>query len=224
MKKSTLFFNLITFCGISFAEIAFLTGGEIDTKEQSYSYVGLIWDKGMGGDSKLRFKAWADYLTYSFPYDRERVEAKAPAFQLAMGIGKKYSLWSLSLWTGWERRNTRVDPPREVEVKGIKDSLILQFEVEGNVGKGAYIDFITSYSSGTSYFWSRARLRKKFNPEGGFFGIEFLGHGNKDYRAFQSGPVGGVAFNNVFFLLKAGFKNSSQGNSFYGGAEFFLGF
>ncbi len=205
--------------------VSFLAGGEADTEKQSYSYAGLVLSRTLKAETYALFKVWGDYLTYRFPHGNTTIRADAPAFQLSAGLGRDYGPWSLTLWSGWERRDTRVKPDTEnVEVRGVRDSLVLQFEAYGGFRNGARISFITSYSSGTSYLWSRARLKKALGDRRVSLGLEILGHGNEDYRAFQSGLLLEIQIAKAYVLLKGGSKNSSQGNSLYGGAELYLGF
>ncbi len=202
-----------------------LGGGELDSRNQSYSYLGLVISKPVGGDSSALFRLWTDYLTYRFPQAGETVRAEAPAFHLAVGAGRSFGAWRFSLWSGWERRDTRVRPDLPgVEVKGVTDSLILQFEAYGGFGNGTDVSFITSYSSGTSYLWSRARVKRRISERGLSLGLEVLGHGNEDYRAFQSGPLIEVPVARLYLTLRGGLKNSSQGSGFYGGIELYSGF
>jgi len=141
----------IAVAGAAPPELSLLAGSEIDSRDQSYSYLGFVGGKSLSERTRVLLKLWADYLTYSFPYGEQRVKAEAPAFQLAAGVGRTYGTWSFSLWSGWERRNTEVNPDLPgVRVKGVKDSLILQLEAYGRFENGTHTGFIVSYSSGTS--------------------------------------------------------------------------
>jgi len=227
MRKKLLTLILSVGATASATPLSFdlLGGGEIDSRDQSYSYLGLVISGSVDGGNRVLLRLWTDYLTYRFPHAGETVRAEAPAFHIALGAGRGFGTWSFSLWSGWERRNTRVRPDVPgVEVKGVTDSLILQFEAYGSFGSGTNVSFITSYSSGTSYLWSRARGKKRISGGGFSLGWEVLGHGNEDYRAFQSGPLVEIPVAGLFLTLRGGLKNSSQGGGFYGGIELYSGF
>jgi len=196
MRKKLLTLILSVGATASATPLSFdlLGGGEIDSRDQSYSYLGLVISGSVDGGNRVLLRLWTDYL-------------KRSGRRLLLSILRT---WSFSLWSGWERRNTRVRPDVPgVEVKGVTDSLILQFEAYGSFGSGTNVSFITSYSSGTSYLWSRARGKKRISGGGFSLGWEVLGHGNEDYRAFQSGPLVEIPV---------------AGLCFYGGIELYSGF
>lgn len=204
--------------------LSFLSGSEADTKGQSYSYVGLMAEKSVNSKTSLLAKFWGDYLVYKFEQNGTNVRAEAPAFQLSGGVKRRYNAWSFTLWAGWERRDTDVSPDVPgVEVKGTKDSLLAQIEAYGNLGKGYGADFIASYSSSTSYLWSRARLKKELNRSLNVGG-EVVGQGNKDYSAVQSGLIVELKFYGLSLGFRGGYKNSSKGDSAYTGVELYWGF
>ncbi len=207
------------------AEFSLLSGSEIDTRSQSYSYIGSLVEQKMNSRGSLLGKAWIDYLTYKFEQGSVEVEAEAPAFQLSAGYRYYFPRWSLTGWLGWERRDTSVSPDTGgIEVKGVEDSLLLQVEVDSWFNNGTNASFITSYSSATSYLWARGRLKKKALSENTRLGVELIGHGNEDYRAVQTGVIGEYYTNRFSAGLRGGYKNSSKGNSLYVGFEVYLGF
>ena len=58
-------------------------------------------------------------------------------------------------------------------------------------------------------------------------GLEFIGQGNRDYNAFQVGPVVELCTlsRNASVAFHGGYKNSSGiSNSAYGGIELYYGF
>ncbi|WP_457600887.1 cellulose biosynthesis protein BcsS [Hydrogenivirga sp.] len=206
------------------AEYGLLGGSETDTKGQSYSYAGFIGEKRIDERNSLMGKVWVDYLTYKFEQDGTEVKAKAPAAQLSLGLKHRFVKLSTTLWLGWERRDTDVNPDLTgVEVKGVKDSLLIQLEVDGWFN-GTNASFITSYSSATSYLWARGRLKHTFFSPNTRLGVELIGHGNQDYRAVQSGAIGEYSYGRLTAGIHGGYKNSTTGNSLYVGVEVFVGF
>jgi len=224
MKK---IFTIIT-ASVSFAfsaNISLLGGSEADTDNQTYSYLGVIGQRNLGEGKALMGKLWLDYLTYSFEHNGRGVDAKAPAFQISAGFKRTYENWSLTFWLGWERRDTDVDPTLPgVRVKGTKDSVVPQLELFISLDGRTSTEFIVSYSSATSYIWSRARAKRQMIYRNLALGIELLGHGNYDYRAVQSGILAEYRFGKNAFGVRGGYKNSSKGNSAYAGVELYLGF
>ncbi len=206
-------------------ELSLLGGSEVDTEEQSYSYLGLLGEERLNGSDSIMGKAWIDYLTYRFEQGNTEVKAKAPALQLSLGYRRYFSGWNVTGWLGWERRNTNVNPDVSgVEVKGLKDSLLLQFEVNSQLNSSTNASFIASYSSATSYLWARGRFKRSVFSEKTRLGVELIGHGNEDYRAVQAGLLGEYSVGKFTGGVRGGYKNSSKGNSLYVGFEVYLGF
>lgn len=142
--------------------------------------------------------------------------------------------WSSTLWAGWEHRNTTIKPFKEnVEVRGVTDSLVLQLELDKWAKKSTNLNLIASYSTESGYIWARGRIKHELAsyPLGRDLplriGLEVIGQGNKDYSAFQVGPLLEIysPSKNASFLIRGGYKNSSSiDNSAYGGIELYLGF
>ncbi len=217
---------LLTLSFSAFSQpFSFLSGSEADTKGQSYSYIGFIAEKSVSSNTSILGKVWGDYLIYKFEQGNVNVRAEAPAFQVSGGVKRRYDVWSISLWAGWERRDTKVSPEVPgIEVKGIKDSLVLQLELFGKLGRNFSTSFITSFSSATSYLWSRARLKRSVLGGRFHLGAELIGQGNKDYRAVQSGVLLETSLGRAALGVRGGYKNSSKGDSPYAGVELYIGF
>jgi hypothetical protein len=216
------------------ASFSLLFGGEADTKGQSYVYAGVIGESPLQEKLSLMYKLWLDHLTYEFEKDNDTIKAKAPAFQPALGLKFLDSGCSTTLWVGWEHRNTNIKPVREnVEVRGVTDSLVLQFEFNKWTEKSTNFNIIASYSTENSYVWTRGRIKQELSsyPLGRDLplriGLEVVGQGNKDYSAFQVGPLLEIYSleKNASFAIRGGYKRSSSNdNSAYGGIELFFGF
>jgi hypothetical protein len=216
------------------ASFSLLFGGEADTEGQSYIYAGVIGESPLQKKLSLMYKLWLDHLTYEFEKDNDTIKAKAPAFQPALGLKFLDSGCSTTLWVGWEHRNTNIKPVREnVEVRGVTDSLVLQFEFNKWTEKSTNFNIIASYSTENSYVWTRGRIKQELSsyPLGRDLplriGLEVVGQGNKDYSAFQVGPLLEIYSleKNASFAIRGGYKRSSSNdNSAYGGIELFFGF
>jgi hypothetical protein len=218
-------------CGAQ--SFSLLFGGEVDTKSQSYLYTGIVVEVPAGQNMSFMGRVWFDHLTYKFEKDVDTIRAKAPAFQPAVGLKFFGSGWSSTFWAGWEHRNTNIKPFREdVEVRGASDSLVVQVELDRWTAAKTNFGLIASYSTDTRYIWARGRIKQELSsyPLGQDLplriGIDIIGQGNKDYSAFQIGPLFEVfsIARNASVLIKGGYKNSSVDDSFYGGIEFYFGF
>ncbi len=205
-------------------------GTEMDTDSSGYSYLGFVAEKPVSKDISIMGRLWLDYLRYSFDQGSGRTYASAPGIQPALGIKKYFSLgFSGSIYAGWESRNTSVrGVVNGVSVKGVTNSAVLQGELDKWI-KNNNINFGVSYSTGTGFIWSRLRLKK--GVSGGLLpirlGLEFIGMGNSDYKAFEAGPL--VEFYwpgaNASVIFDGGYKNSSSmDNGAYGGIELYRGF
>jgi len=212
---------------------SFLMGGEADTKSQSYLYTGIVIEVPATQNISYMGRVWFDHLTYKFEKDKDTIKAKAPAFQPALGLKFFGSGWSSTFWAGWEHRNTTIKPFREdVDVRGVSDSLVVQVELDRWTASKTNLGLIASYSTANKYIWARGRVKQELSsyPFGRDMplriGIDIVGLGNKDYSAFQIGPLFEI-FNiarNASVLIKGGYKNSSVDESFYGGIELYFGF
>ncbi|MBI5026965.1 MAG: cellulose biosynthesis protein BcsS [Nitrospirae bacterium] len=229
-----IFFILFSASTSMAASYSVLAGGEADTESQEYLYTGIIVEEPLRQNLSIMGKLWVDYLTYKFERDSEIIRARAPAFQPAIGVKFSGQDWSTTFWAGWEHRNTKIKPFREdVEVRGTTDSLVLQAELDRWIKAMTNLNFIISYSTENSYIWSRGRLKQELSsyPLGRDLplrvGLEVIGQGNKDYSAFQVGPLVEIysPSKKVSFLIHGGYKNSSSiPSSAYGGIELYFGF
>lgn len=209
-------------------------GGKTDTENQGYLYTGIIVEEPVRQNLSIMGKFVVDYLTYKFETGSEIIKAKAPAFQPAIGVKFSGQDWSTTFWAGWEHRNTKIKPFREdVEVRGTTDSLVLQAELDRWIKAMTNLNFIVSYSTKNSYIWSRGRLKQELSsyPLGRDLplrvGLEVIGQRDKDYSAFQVGPLVEIysPSKKISFLIHGGYKNSSGvPNSAYGGIELSFGF
>jgi hypothetical protein len=236
-RKALFIFVFATFVLFSSdsraASFSLLFGGEADTEGQSYVYAGVIGESPLQKKLSLMYKLWLDHLTYEFEKDNDTIKAKAPAFQPAIGLKFSGTKSSTTLWAGWEHRNTTIKPFREdVEVRGVTDSLVLQFEFDKWTEKLTNFNIIASYSTENSYVWTRGRIKQELSsyPIGRDLplriGLEAVGQGNKDYSAFQVGPLLEIFSlkKNASFLIRGGYKRSSVNSSAYGGIELYFGF
>jgi len=202
-----------------------IAGGEVDSSQQMFFYTGVIKDFDIRKNIKIAVRFFGDYLAYSFQAGSTRVKAEAPSFQVGAGIKWLTSVGIFSIIPGWEARNTTVNPDVPgVKIKGLYEGFSITGDAYIPLPKHFLLTFVGSYSTSTSYLWSRLRISKGIYFNNFRFGTEFIGQGNYDYRAFQFAPTVEFARSNYSILLRAGYKDSSAGKSIYGGIDFYIGF
>ena len=223
---SVLFASSTAIAGILHsAELSWINGSEFDNLGQSFYYTALTAGKEFKKRWRVMGRVWLDHLTYRFTASDTRVTAKAPAFQVVGGVGYVRNGWRANIFAGYEKRTTEVDPDLpEIKIKGSVEGVALLGEAHLWFGKSSSVNFILSYSTGTSYIWgmvsaSRELLFKSFR-----MGVEAIGQGNPDYRAFQGGIKAGIGKGSFFSGVRGGYKDSSTGRGAYAGFELYVGF
>lgn len=217
----------------SAASYGVASGTEMDTDSSGYSYLGLFVANPIGKNISITGKLWLDYLRYSFDQDGGRDYTSAPGIQPAIGISKSFSSgFSGAFSIGWESRNNVVRPAEDrpkVSVKGVTNSVVFQAELDKWMQNNSNANFMISYSTDSEFIWSRLRLKKgvSYGHVPIRLGIDLIGMGNSDYKAFEAGPL--VEFywpkQNASVILRGGYKNSTNiNNGAYGGIELYHGF
>jgi len=202
-----------------------IAGSEIDSSDQSFSYIGFLKDFKLLGSSYIVVKLWGDYLSYTFSVNGDRVKAQAPAFQGGIGLKFVTDLGIFSIIPGWESRNTTISPNMEnVKVKGISEGAVIVADAYLTFPGRLVLTAVGSYSTSISYAWGRIRLLKGDYFGNLKFGAEIIGQGNYDYESLQLAPILEFARSNYSLILRSGYKKSSAGESIYGGVDFYIGF
>jgi hypothetical protein len=205
-------------------EFSLIGGSEFDTLGQSFYYTGLTTAKPLK-KWRLMGRLWLDHLTYRFSDGNGNITARSPSFQVGGGIGYLRGNWRVNLFASYENRRVEVVPDvPDVKVKGTYSGIALQGELYGGFSEGGNLSMILNYSAPSSYLWGMVSLGRTFVTGKLFLGIEAIGQGNPDYRAFQAGLRAGLTMGGFFTGVRGGYKESSTGRGAYGGLEVYLGF
>ena len=203
---------LVLVSEMSAISYGYLAGSEIDTRQQIYSYTGLLIQIPTVDKLKLLGKVWGDLLTYS--------DVVSPAFQTAVGLQYADARWYTGISAGWEYRN---------DSTGTQNNLVLQAEYDIWMKTETNIDLITSYNTHNNTFWGRGRVKQEavLGQIPWRFGGECIGLYGHGYQLFQAGPVIESLFlsRSLSVAIHGGLKlisNSTAGA--YGGLELYYGF
>ncbi len=207
------------------AQFLWLSGSEFDRMGQSYYFSTVTIQKNLKGKYGVLGRIWIDHLTYRFNSEGQRITARAPGFSVGAGAGYSGRSFRISLIGGYENRRTEVDPDVPgIKVKGQRDGFIAVGEVFVSPARRIHLQFISSYSTSTSYLWAMASAWAELLFKGFNAGFEVIGQGNPDYRAYQGGVRTGLRRGPFSSIIRAGYKDSSSGRGAYGGLEFMVSF
>jgi len=180
---------LATAPGAWAGEKLFLTGAEVGTSDNYYTFLGLLAPLGDNhlGDGLVQ-KYWVDFLGYSYDTN-QTITAQAVGVEAMLG----YQMSSSSAWggifAGARYNNTSLSPDdpgndtrgQHVWAKG---------QVEGgmDLAESLKVSGIASYTFGADSFWMRTRLLYRLNQDLST-GPEAIHMGDPNYRAWQFGWV-----------------------------------
>lgn len=200
-----------------------MVGFEADSRGQGYSYAGVLLSPQIEVGIRGLVRVWVDRITYKFGFEGETIRSSSPGYSLVGGVGFYKGAWFFNIFGGWERRDVNIFPYREgVRLKGRREGGLVAFET-GFYKKESSLVFIGSYTGAISYVWTRLRYIRRIAR---YFSLggELVAHGNKDYRALQSGGVFTLHLNRSSFGLRAGYKGDTVGDHAYFGLEVYFGF
>ncbi len=207
------------------ASLHFLAGGEVDSSEQTFSYIGVIKDFKLSKSTYIVFKLWGDYLSYAFSVNSTKVKAEAPAFQGGLGLKFVTGLGIFSLIPGWESRNTTVSPKASgIQIQGQSEGAVIVADAYIPMPYNTVLTLACSYSTSISYTWGRIRILKGHYFNHFKFGLEAIGQGNYDYESVQFAPLVEFARSYYSLIFRTGYKKSSAGESIYSGIDLYMGF
>lgn len=226
MKIKTFLIALLSAIGVcNSVQFLWLNGSEFDRMGQSYYFSTVSVQKDLKGRYGVLGRIWIDHLTYRFDTDSQRITARAPGFSIGVGAGYTGRSFRLSVIGGYEKRRTEVDPDVPgIKVKGDRDGFIAVGELFVSPMKKTHLQFISSYSTSTSYLWAMASGWVKVLFTGFSAGLEFIAQGNPDYKAYQGGARVGLSRGPFSSTMRIGYKDSSSGRGAYGGLEFMVSF
>lgn len=226
MKIKTLLIALLSATGASNSvQFLWLSGSEFDQMGQSYYFSNVTVQKSLKRRYNALGRIWIDHLTYRFNSDSQRITARALGFSIGLGAGYSGRSFKLSLIGGYEKRRTEVDPDIPgIKIKGERDGFIAVGELYVSPTTKTHLQFISSYTTSTSYLWAMASGWTQLLFAGFSAGIELIAQGNPDYRAYQGGLRAGLRRGPFSSTIRIGYKDSSSGKGAYGGLEFMVSF
>lgn len=180
---------LATSSGALAGEKLFLTGAEVGTSDNHYTFIGLVAPLGNNnlGDGLMQ-KYWVDYLGYSYDTD-QKIKAQAVGLEAMLG----YQMSGASTWggifAGARYNNTSLSPDdpgnansgQHVWAKG-------QLEGGMDLAESLKVSGIASYTLGADSFWMRTRFLYRLSQHLST-GPEAIHMGDPNYRAWQFGWV-----------------------------------
>lgn len=205
-----------------------MAGSEVDSKDQGFSYLGMVIGKPVNTEYAVIGRIFSGYLKYNFESAGKTLSAEVPILTPSIGIRTKRNDITLTGYAGLDMRRTN----RETISGGEEHTDATGISIQGEMdmwGQGLRnLNIIANYSSIDSFFWGRVRAKKGVSEIGShsnlLLGAEFVGMGNDDFTAAQAGFLLELSSSspNLSLLLKGGYKYTSTYNdSIYGGLEFY---
>jgi len=205
-----------------------MAGSEVDSKDQGFSYLGIVIAKPVSEGYSIIGRLFSGYLKYNFESAGKTLSAEVPMLTPSIGIRSKIDDITLTGYMGLDMRRT----DRETVSGGKEHTDATGISIQGEVdmwGQGLKnLNVIANYSSIDSFFWGRIRAKKGIAEIGShsnlLVGAELVGMGNNDFTAAQTGLLLELSRSspNLSLLLKGGYKYTSTYNdSIYGGLEFY---
>jgi len=206
-------------------------GSQIDTRSQSYSFIGFGLDRSLNDHLAIKGKVFFDYLTYKYSSDNDIVNAKGPGGKFTLGITYFKPDFFLAVSGGVDTRKTSLSPDdKGSEARGTHTGAVLEAMLWKKLSEAFSAEVLGSYNTSGDNLWGRARFKYTI-PEpvsSGrqkiLIGLEGVAQGNSDYSSYQVGTILELQRikENFSVLLNAGFKhNVSIPDSGYLGLEFY---
>jgi hypothetical protein len=216
------------------SEVSLFGGGEIDTRGQGFSMIGVDMTHKMREGFSLSARLAPNYLTYKYKSGGQLIRAHSPGIYAVGGIKLSGEKTDLGLFGGVEYRYTNLTPDvRSAKVRGDSFAGLVQGELEHRLSHITHLNVFGSYSATDRFFYEKAKIKRQITnlnfskPNTIHLGFEEFYGRNPDFRM-----VGGGLFFEIYnilrklsFTLHAGYKHDSTfGSGAYGGVEFYKGF
>lgn len=177
-------------------------GYDTDSLDTTYAFISPQYIRAIGDRTSLLFKLNFNHLRYEYGGSRGRTEVKSPG--ISPGLGLRFDLGktdlTLSTSIGFkDREKTTYD--RNDNVVSVEE------ENDADLGVGAAIySRLTrrqtlmanaSYNTADGYLWSRAAYKVRVAQSGSLgwsVGVEAIGQGNDDIKAYQGGGLVELGF------------------------------
>jgi hypothetical protein len=229
------YFFSIFLCPSAFsAEVSTYGGGEIDTRGQGFSYLGIDITEQIGKGFALSARVTPNYLTYKYRSGNQLIRAHSPGVYTVGGIKFSWDKATIGLFGGMEYRYTNLSPDvRGADVRGSTFAGLIQGELYYQLFRATDLSLFGSYSGTDGFFYERAKLKRQITnlnykmPTNISIGFEQFYGRNPDFNMIGVGPL--LEFYHIpskFALaFRVGYKHDSNfGNGAYGGIELFKAF
>lgn len=225
----------VFFCPNGFtADFSLFSGGEIDTRGQGFSYLGLDITQKVYKNLSLSGRLTPNYLTYKFRYGDDLIRAKSPGLYTVLGAKLSWDQTTLGLYGGMEYRNTSLRPDlRTADVRGSTVAGLVQGEFDTWLPSRTNFSGFASFSGTNDFLYERVRIKQQITnlsfkkPNTLNLGVEQIYGRNPDFHQIGGGLIMEI-YNipkRISFAVRTGYKNDSTfGNGVYGGLEFYVGF
>jgi hypothetical protein len=215
-------------------------GYDSDSLDTTYAFVSPQYSLPIGDRTSLLFKLGFNYLRYEFESSGgSRTEVKSPG--ISPGVGLRFDLGNtdltLSTSIGFKDREKTVFD-RNDGVLRVEDSS----DTDLGVGAAIYSRLTrrqtfmanANYNTADGYLWSRAAYKVQVAKSGALtwaVGVEGIGQGNEDIKAYQGGGLVELGFSRQQMSLtgrvgykKATYEDSDDRTGTYYGVNFYKRF
>jgi hypothetical protein len=214
------------------ADLSFIGGGEIDTRGQGFSYLGIDLTKKVYRDVSISGRVIPNYLTYKFRSGNEKVKAASLGIYTVAGIKLSLNQTTIGLFGGTEYRHTDLRPDvGTAEVKGNTFAGVVQGELDTWLSSRTNFNLFSSFSGTDNFFYERGRIKQQITnldfkkPNTINVGVEQFYGRNPDFRQLGGGLILEL-FNipkEISFAVRVGYKHDSTfGSGTYGGLELYI--
>lgn len=227
---------LLTFLFFSFgfaAEASLFAGGEIDTRGQGFSYLGVDLTQKVYEHLFIAGRLIPNFLTYRFHSGDELVRATSPGLYSVVGVKLSWGQTTFGLFGGTEYRYTNLSPDvRHTEPRGSTLAGLVQGEFDTWLPSRTNFNVFASFSGTDSFAYERARIKQQITnldfkkPNTLNLGVEQFYGRNPDFRQVGIGPILEIYHipRRISLAFRCGYKHDSTfGSGAYGGLEFYKG-
>jgi len=218
----------------SATEFSLFAGGEIDTRGQGFSYLGIDLTQKIYENISVSGRVTPNYLTYKYRSGDHLIKAVSPGLYTVAGIKLSWGQTTLGLFGGTEYRHTNLHPDdKNADIRGTTFGGLVQGEFDTWLPSRTNFNLFASYSGTNGFLYERGRIKQQITnlnfkkPNTINVGVEQFYGRNPDFQQVGVGPILEIYNipNRISLALRSGYKHDSTfGNGFYGGLEFYVGF
>jgi len=231
---ATIFLTFL-FCPLGLAaEASLFAGGEIDTRGQGFSFLGVDLTQKVYKNLSISGRFIPNFLTYRFYSGDELVRATSPGVYGVAGVKLSWGQTTFGLFGGTEYRYTNLSPDvKHTEPRGNTWAGLVQGEFDTWLPSRTNFNVFASFSGTDSFMYERGKIKQQITnlnfkkPNTINIGVEEFYGRNPDFREIGVGPLLEIYHipKKVSFAVRCGYKHDSTfGNGAYGGLEFYKGF